>query len=75
MFRKTFNWYMEQKMYYILLSIYLVAATTATFIIPGREGLVLWAWGAGATFILGPWMWSLNRVNKQTTGKNLWDNG
>jgi len=75
MFKKIFDWYMEQKMSYILLSIYLVAAITATLGIPGREGLVLWAWGTGATLILGPWMWSLNRINKQTTGKNLWDNG
>lgn len=75
MFKKIFDWYMEQKMSYILLSVYLMAATLAIIFIPGQEGFVIWAWGIGATLIVGPWMWSLNRINKQTTGKNLWDNG
>ena len=75
MFRKISDWYMEQKMSHILLAMYLMAATSATLLTPSREGVVLWAWGAGATVIVGPWMWSLNRVTKQSTGKNLWDNG
>jgi len=75
MFRKISDWYMEQKMGHILLAIYLMAATSATLLTAGREGLVLWAWGAGAAVIVGPWMWSLNRITKQSTGKNLWDNG
>ena len=73
MFRKISGWYMEQKMSHILLAIYLMAATSATLLT--QEGLVLWVWGAGATVIVGPWMWSLNRITKQSTGKNLWDNG
>jgi len=75
MFRKISDWYMEQRMSHILLSIYLTSATTATFMIPDYGGMVLWAWGAGAAVIVGPWMWSLNRITEQKTGKNLWDNG
>ena len=75
MFRKISGWYMKQNMSHILLTMYFVAATTATFVIPGREGLVLWVWGTGASVIVGSWMWSLNRITKQSTGKNLWDNG
>ena len=75
MFRKISDWYMEQKMGHILLAIYLTAATSAIILIPGHEGFVVWAWGAGATVVVGPWMWSLNRVTKQSTGKNLWDHG
>ena len=75
MFKKIFDWYMEQKMSYILLSIYLMAATSAIILIPGHEGFVVWAWGIGATLTVGPWMWSLNRVTKETTGKSLWGHG
>ena len=75
MVRKIFDWYMEQKMGHILLAMYLVAATTATILVPNDGGLILWVWGAGATVIVGPWIWSLNRVTKQITGKNLWDHG
>ena len=45
MFRKIFDWYMDQKMVYVLLVIYLTAATSATVLIPGGEGLIIWAWG------------------------------
>jgi hypothetical protein len=75
MFRKIFDWYMEQKVSHILLTIYLTAATSATFMIPNDGGPVLWAWGAGATLIVGPWMWSLNRITEQNSGKNLWHHG
>ena len=75
MFRKIFDWYIKQRTGHILLAIYLIAATTATFLVPDNGGLILWAWGAGATLVIGPWMWSLNRITKQNTGKNLWDNG
>ena len=75
MVKKIFDWYMEQKMIYILLAMYLTAAASATVLIPGGEGLILWAWGAGTTVVVGPWLWSLNRVTKQNTGKSLWDHG
>ena len=75
MFRKIFDWYMDQKMVYVLLVIYLTAATSATVLIPGGEGLIIWAWGTGATVVVGPWLWSLNRITKQNTGKSLWDHG
>ena len=75
MFKKIFDCYMEQKMSYILLSIYLTAAISAIILIPGHEGFVVWAWGIGAILIVGPWMWSLNRVTKKNTGKSLWDHG
>ena len=75
MFRKIFDWYMEQKVSHILLTICLTAATSATFMIPNDGGPVLWAWGAGATLIVGPWMWSLNRITEQNSGKNLWHHG
>jgi hypothetical protein len=74
MFRKISDWYMEQKISHLLLVAYLAAATSATLIIPGREGLILWAWGTATTLIVGPWMWSLNHVTKKHTGNNLWGN-
>ena len=75
MFRKIFDWYMKQKMVYVLLAMYLTAATSATVLIPGGEGLILWVWGTGATVVAGPWLWSLNTITKQNTGKSLWDHG
>jgi hypothetical protein len=75
MFRKIFDWYMKQKVGHVLLSLYLMAATSATIIVPDNSGLIIWAWGAGATLVVGPWMWSLNKATKQNTGKNLWNNG
>ena len=75
MFRKIFDWYMDQKMVYVLLVMYLTAATSATVLIPGGEGLIIWGWGTGATVVVGPWLWSLNRITKQNTGKSLWDHG
>ena len=61
MFRKIFSWYMEQKMSHVLLALYLIAAITATIMVPDGGGLVLWAWGAGAALVVGPWLWSINR--------------
>jgi hypothetical protein len=72
MFRKIFSWYMEQKMSHVLLALYLIAAITATIMVPDGGGLVLWAWGAGAALVVGPWLWSINRVTKEATGKNIW---
>ena len=40
--------------------------------VPDGRGLVLWAWGAGAALVVGPWMWSLNEITKKSTGKSLW---
>ena len=72
MFRKISSWYMEQKMSHILLALYLMASITATIMVPDGRGLVLWAWGAGAALVVGPWMWSLNEITKKSTGKSLW---
>ena len=72
MLRKIFSWYMEQKMSHVLLALYLIAAITATIMVPDSGGLVLWAWGAGAALVVGPWLWSINRVTKEATGKNIW---
>ena len=72
MFRKISSWYMEQKMSHVLLALYLMAAITATILVPDDGGLVLWAWGAGAALVVGPWMWSLNEITKKSTGKSLW---
>ena len=72
MFRKISSWYMEQKMSHILLALYLMASITATIMVPDGGGLVLWAWGAGAALVVGPWMWSLNEITKKSTGKSLW---
>ena len=63
---------MEQKMSHILLALYLMASITATIMVPDGGGLVLWAWGAGAALVVGPWMWSLNEITKKSTGKSLW---
>ena len=73
MFRKIFDWYMEQKISHILLTMYLAAATSATFMIPNDGGLLLWVWGAGVALVVGPWTWSLSRITKQSTGKSLWE--
>ena len=58
-------------MSHVLLALYLIAAITATIMVPDGGGLVLWAWGAGAALV-GPWLWSINRVTKEATGKNIW---
>ena len=31
-----------------------------------------WVHGAGAALVVGPWLWSINRVTKEATGKNIW---
>ena len=59
-------------MSHVLLALYLIAAITATIMVPDGGGLVLWAWGAGAALVVGPWLWSFIRVTKEATGKNIW---
>ena len=59
-------------MSHVLLALYLIAAITATIMVPDGGGLVLWAWGAGAALVVGLWLWSINRVTKEATGKNIW---
>ena len=75
MLKKIITSYMDLPIRYMVLSLYLLAATSATILVPSNAGMVLWAWGAGASLIVGPWMWSLNRITKKTTGKSLWDHG
>ena len=73
--KKILDSYMELPIRYMVLTLYLLAAISATILVPNNAGLVLWAWGAGASLIVGPWMWSLDRITRKTTGKNLWDHG
>ena len=41
-------------MSHVLLALYLIAAITATIMVPDGGGRVLWAWGAGAALVVGP---------------------
>ena len=75
MFKKIADSYMEIPIRYMVFGLYLLAAISATILVPSNAGMVLWAWGAGAALIVGPWMWALNRVTRKHTGKSLWDHG
>jgi len=75
MLKKIADSYMELPIRYMVFSLYLLAAISATILVPSNAGMVLWAWGAGASLIVGPWMWSLNKVTRKHTGKSLWDHG
>ena len=73
MLKKISDWYMKQKLRYILLAMYLVPATTATFLVPDDGGLVVWAWGAGAACIVGPFLLSVNHATKKSVGQSIWE--
>ena len=73
--KKILDSYMELPIRYMVLTLYLLAAISATILVPNNAGLVLWAWGAGASLIVVPWMWSLDRITRKHTGKSLWDHG
>lgn len=73
MLKKINDWYMKQRVGHILLGIYLIAATTASIAVPDGAGLVVWAWGAGATCIVGPFLLSINHATKKSTGKGIWE--
>ena len=73
MLKKISDWYMKQKLRYILLAMYLVAAITATFLVPDDGGLIIWAWGAGAACTVGPFLLSVNHATKKRTGQSIWE--
>jgi len=73
MLKKISDWYMKQRVGHILITMYFIAAITATIIIPDGSRMVLWAWGAGAACVVGPFLLSINHTTKKITGKNIWD--
>ena len=55
---------MKQKLRYILLAMYLVAAITATFLVPDD---------GGAACTVGPFLLSVNHATKKRTGQSIWE--